>query len=92
MPSYSKADKMEITDLIDKGKLFPLISNDNDREHIKARLLTVPGRILSLRLFFSDALCFQQVGHVLWELSGKHRKASVRQSLLLAWCNISERK
>ncbi|GMG37761.1 unnamed protein product [Aspergillus oryzae] len=44
---------------MDKGELFPAISDQSTRGRIKAKLREVQGRILSLRTFFDDSKCME---------------------------------
>lgn len=88
MPSYSINDRSQIRSLMDDGTLFPRLINDSDRIRARDHFLAVKGRILSLKLFFSDASLIKRIAQQLWQFSGKDSERTLRQALLGSWNEI----
>uniref|UniRef100_A0A093UL78 Uncharacterized protein n=1 Tax=Talaromyces marneffei PM1 TaxID=1077442 RepID=A0A093UL78_TALMA len=88
MPSYSINDQSQIRSLMDDGTLFPRLTNDSERITVRDHFLAVKGRILSLRLFFSDASLVKRIAQPLWQYSGKDSERTLRQALLGSWDQI----
>lgn len=88
MPSYSINDRSHIHSLMDDGTLFPRLANDSERIKVRDHFLAVKGRILSLKLFFSDASLIKRIAQPLWQFSGKESERTLRQALLGSWDQI----
>jgi Protein of unknown function (DUF3723) len=88
MPSYSTNDRSHIRSLMDDGSLFPRLTNDTKRIKVRDHFLAVKGRILSLKLFFSDASLIKRIAQPLWQFSGKNSERTLRQALLGSWEQI----
>lgn len=85
MPTYSTDDPDWIRALMDDGSLFPKLTEQDNRERLKRALIEIPGRILSLGLFFNDTYGFCRPAHVLCELQPTTHKTSVRSLSLNRW-------
>ncbi|EED22501.1 conserved hypothetical protein [Talaromyces stipitatus ATCC 10500] len=88
MPSYSIHDRSQIRSLMDDGTLFPRLLNESERIRVRDYFLAMKGRILSLKLFFSDASLIKRIAQPLWQFSGKNSERTLRQALLGSWNQI----
>ncbi|KAF4182506.1 hypothetical protein CNMCM8694_006750 [Aspergillus lentulus] len=85
MPKYSTQDRSDIMRLMNDGTLFPHISDVNERDRILQVLLEIPGRVLSLTLFFDDAKCFSGPSRAMRDLFSVGPKTSVYSTALHCW-------
>jgi Protein of unknown function (DUF3723) len=82
---YSIVDQSNLAMLVRDRSLFPGITLHGDRDRLLQGLLSIPGRILSLDLFFKDAICFAPLARGMRSLLPPRSKESVRNLLLHCW-------
>ncbi|KAJ5475417.1 hypothetical protein N7539_007704 [Penicillium diatomitis] len=85
MPHTSQLDRSKIEDLIDSAKIFALLKDSGQRTALKARLLTVPGRIITLNTLFQDAMLFEGPSKALRLLCPQKFKGSFADTMLKQW-------
>ncbi|EAW20672.1 uncharacterized protein NFIA_031050 [Aspergillus fischeri NRRL 181] len=85
MPKYSTQDRSDIMRLMNDGTLFPDISDVDERDRVLQVLLEIPGRVLSLTLFFDDVKCFSGPSKAMRDLFSVGPKTSIYSTALHCW-------
>lgn len=85
MPSYSLKDRAHIMGMMNDGSLFPKLASLDERERVLQGILDVPGRILSLSLFFQDAICFSGPALAMRDLFSISSNDSHHRAFLRYW-------
>ncbi|KAJ5641207.1 hypothetical protein N7490_005207 [Penicillium lividum] len=85
MPESSLEDRDQITDFIQSGLIFPLVSRVEDREAILQGLLSTPGRILSLKTLAQDTLFLDEPAWALRHLFPPFRGVSLQKIMRRHW-------
>lgn len=89
MPLYSSDDQSYISELMDSGRLFPLVSQLQRREALSQRLLQCPGRILSLHTLVHDTRYLRLPARAFQELVPFRKKDTVRTAMLRCFKSVN---
>lgn len=83
MPQTSLSDRRRIISLVESHQIFALVTGVNEREALQDRLLSTPGRIISLNTLAQDSLFLEDPARALRRLcpqfTGSLRKVMLRQ-------------
>lgn len=88
-PQISFHDREYIVELIDKNQLFPAITQAQEREDLKIRLLKVEGRLTSLKTLMQDALFLNLPTHALLRLCPRNFKGSLLAVMQQQWNSVT---
>lgn len=83
MPQTSLSDRRRIISLVESHQIFALVTGVNEREALQDRLLSTPGRIISLNTLAQDSLFLDDPARALRclcpQFTGSLRKVMLRQ-------------
>ena len=83
MPQTSLSDRRRIIGLVESHQIFALVTGVNEREALQDRLLSTPGRIISLNTLAQDSLFLEDPARALRclcpQFTGSLRKVMLRQ-------------
>ncbi|KAJ5456077.1 uncharacterized protein N7458_004341 [Penicillium daleae] len=84
MPQNSLEDRRRILNLVESRQIFALVTGVSQRQAMRERLLSTPGRIISLNTLTQDTLFLEEPAKALRHLCPKFT-GSFRQVMLRHW-------
>lgn len=84
MPRASFSDRSRINHLVETGQVFALVSETAERESIRSRLFSTPGRIISLNTMVQDTLFLEEPARALRRICPKFT-GSFRNAMRYRW-------
>lgn len=85
MPQSSMKDRNRIAELVESGQIFALVAGAGEREVMRDRLLSTPGRIISLNTLTQDTLFLEEPAKALRCLCPPKFRGSFRETMLRQW-------
>lgn len=88
IPQSSLRDRSRISELVDSGQLFALVTGASDRKAMRDRLLSTLGRIISLHTLAQDTLYLEKSAKALRCLCPPKFKGSFRHTMRRQWSMV----
>lgn len=89
MPTYSDDDRSYIAELMDSGRLFPLVPQRQQREALSQRLRECSGRILSFSTLVQDSRYLKLPARAFQDLVPFRKKDTIRTAMLRSFKSTS---
>lgn len=89
MPTYSDDDRSYISELMDSGRLFPLVPQRQQREALSQRLRECSGRILSLSTLVQDSRYLKLPARAFQDLVPFKKKDTIKTAMLRSFKSTS---
>lgn len=85
MPEFSLKDRSRIIELIETKRIFPLVSETQERKLLQDRLVSTSGRPISLNTLIQDTLFFDGPAKALHRFCVPRFKGSLTKTMLRQW-------